>query len=190
MQPFEFLLLFAALVLGVAITDLATSLHRLLSAGRLVRWDWLPLLGANVAFLKIVTQWWSWYGRAPFGEALTWEIFLATIFGSTLLFLLTASALPDRAAPGEIIDLRAHWDQVHTRYWILFLAHWVVGAGLRVYAMVTLKGPPVSPWPPGLVILPASLVLIFVGNRAVQTVGLLGFIVIYASQFFGRALGG
>jgi hypothetical protein len=190
MEPFEFLLLFAALVLGVAVTDLATSLHRLLSAGPLVRWDWIALLGANVAFLKIVTQWWTWYGRAPFGEALTWEIFLATIFAAILLFLLTASALPDRTTPGEKIDLRAHWDQVHTRYWILFLGHWVVGAGLRIYATVTVKGPPISPWPPGLVIVPASLILMFVGNRVVQTLGLLGFAVIYASQFFGRSLEG
>ena len=188
MEPFEFLLLFAALLLGVAVTDLATSLHRLL--GRRVRWDWVAPLAALVAFLKIVTQWWTWYGRAQVGDALTWEMFLSTLAGAILLFLLTAAALPDSAPPGELIDLRAHWAKVYRRYWILFLLHWLVAAGLRVYAGYVTNAPTISPWPPGVVIVPACLVLILVGNRYVQTAGLVGFLAIYTSQFFGRALGG
>ena len=188
MEPFEFLLLFAALLLGVAVTDLATSLHRLL--GRQVRWDWLAPLAGLVAFLKIVTQWWTWYGLALFSKALTWEMFLSTLASSILLFLMTAAALPDSAPPGEVIDLRAHWAKVHRRYWTLFLMHWLLVGGLRVYASYLTNTPMISPWPPGLVVVPACVLLILFSNRWLQTVGLVGFWAIYTGQFFGRSLSG
>src|SRR5437667_5006187 len=60
MNPFEYLLLFAAIVLGLAISDLAISLHRLLNAAGRVRWGLLSPLAGIIAFLKIITQWWTW----------------------------------------------------------------------------------------------------------------------------------
>jgi hypothetical protein len=78
----------------------------------------------------------------------------------------------------------------HRRYWLLFLAHWVVVAGVTVYGRVAVHGAPVSPWPPGFLVVPATLVLAFVPNRALQTLGLLVFAGIYLSQFFGQSLVG
>jgi len=60
MNPFEYLLLFAAIVLGLAISDLAISLHRLLNAAGRVRWA-SRTARRIIAFLKIITQWWTWY---------------------------------------------------------------------------------------------------------------------------------
>lgn len=37
MSPFEYLLLLASVILGLAVSDLAMSTHRLLDAGRRVR---------------------------------------------------------------------------------------------------------------------------------------------------------
>jgi len=71
MGPFEYLLILAVVVLGLALSDLAMSVHRLLAAGKRVRWDWLAPLAALVAFLKIVTQWWVWFGAAGIAAHLT-----------------------------------------------------------------------------------------------------------------------
>ena len=189
MEPFEFLLLFAALLLGVAVTDLVASLHRLFSPDRKVTWDWLAPLAALVAFLKIVAQWWVWYSRATFVQALTWEVFLAVLTRVVLLFLMTAAALPDPRPPGEPIDLRTHWRNVQTRYWIFFLAHWTVGAGVSLYTR-TPSGALVSSWPSGWLIVPVTTAMIFLKGRAWQTSGLVVFWIVYSLQFVGQSLGG
>jgi len=189
MEPFEFLLLFAALLLGVAVTDLVGSLHRLFAADRRVIWDWLAPLGALVAFLKIVTQWWVWYSRAIFVQALTWEVFLAVLTRVGLLFLMTAAALPDPRPVGETIDLRAHWRRVQTRYWAFFLAHWAVGAGVSLY-MRTPNGALVSSWPSGWLIVPLTTAMMVLKGRAWQTAGLVVFWVVYSVQYVGQSLGG
>src|SRR5436190_926509 len=115
MGPFEYLLLFAVIILGLAVSDVALSLHRLLGAGPRVRWDWLAPLAALVAFLKIVTQWWTWFRAEPLAGGLTWEMFLGVLAGAVLLFLIAAASLPDEV-PGEgRIDLAAHWAGVRRR---------------------------------------------------------------------------
>jgi hypothetical protein len=188
MEPFEFLLLFAALLLGVAVTDLVSSLHRLFTAGRRVVWDWLAPLGALVAFLKIVSQWWVWYSRAHFIQALTWEAFLAVLTRVILLFLMTAAALPDLKPADETIDLRTHWRSVQTRYWAFFLAHWAIGAGVSLYTRA--NGALVSSRPSGWLVVPVTVAMIFLKGRISQTAGLLFFWVIYSIQFVGESLGG
>jgi riboflavin transporter FmnP len=117
MSPFEYLLLFAAIILGLAIADLAMSIHRLLAAGARVSWDWLAPLAAFVVFLKIVTQWWTWYGASRIASGLTFEMFLAVLVASILLFLLTAVSLPDDFGERSI-DLRDYYASVSRRFWL------------------------------------------------------------------------
>src|SRR5438477_10235776 len=79
MSPFEYLLLFAAIVLGLAISDLAISLHRLLNAAGRVRWGLLSSLAAILVFLQIVTQWWPWYAVQSVARALSFEMFIGVM---------------------------------------------------------------------------------------------------------------
>jgi hypothetical protein len=95
------------IVLGVAVNDLAASLHRLLG-GKI--WGVLAPLAAIVAFLKIVSQWWTWYSGARLASGLSFELFLGILTGSILLSLLAACSLPDEAPAGEFIDLRDHYE--------------------------------------------------------------------------------
>jgi hypothetical protein len=95
MGTFEYLLLFAAVILGLAISDLAISLHRLLNAAGRVRWDWLSPMAAALAFVRIVTQWWTWHDAERIAGGLTFGMFLGILISATLLFLMAAVALPD-----------------------------------------------------------------------------------------------
>ena len=52
MSPFEYLLAFAAVVLGLATSDLAMSLNKLLNAGSRVRWGLLAPLAALWRFSR------------------------------------------------------------------------------------------------------------------------------------------
>jgi len=189
MGPLEYLLLFAAIILGLAVADLATSLHRLLSAGPRVRWDWLAPLAALVAFLKIVTLWWSWFGIGKLAQGLTWEMFLGFLAGTVLLFLLAAAALPEEVAEGPI-DLRAHYATVQRRYWILFVCGWLLMNVLSLWAQVQILGAHLDLASPAYLVLPVVISLIFVRNRWWHTACLAGLCVVYFGQFFGHALAG
>ena len=121
MGAFEYLLLLAALVMALAISDLAISTHRLLNGGARVRWDMLPVLAAVLAFERIVVQWWTWHAADRLAAGLTFGMFLGILISALLLFLMAAVALPDDLGHGEI-DLRVHYARVSRRYWILFCA--------------------------------------------------------------------
>ena len=185
MAPFEYLLVLASVILGLAVAELAIGLNRLLRAPG-ARWDWLAPLAAALAFLKIVTQWWSWHAAAGYAGALTFEMFLAVLVGATLLFLLAAAPLPE---PGdEATDLRAHWHQVSPRFWTLFALHWALATATSLWVQVALMHARLSLLSPVFLVLPAAVALIFVRARWAQALGLIGFSLIYLAQYFGHSL--
>jgi H+/Cl- antiporter ClcA len=63
LSPFEYLLALVSILIGLAVADLSSSLHRLLRARRRVRWDWLPLAGAFLVILLILEFWWNLWPR-------------------------------------------------------------------------------------------------------------------------------
>ncbi|THD77509.1 MAG: hypothetical protein E7812_16430 [Phenylobacterium sp.] len=190
MGAFEYLLLFTAIILGLAVSDLAMSLHRLLGAGKRVRWDWLAPLAAVVAFLKIVTQWWSWHSAEQLAGAVTFEMFLTLLVAAVLLFLLAAAALPDEAPRDETIDLRLHYAAVSRRYWLLFLGHWLVGNVASVWVQIAAEHAHFTLLQPAYLIGLVIGSLILIRNRWWHTICLLGFVAIYLVQFFGQSLSG
>lgn len=175
-------------MLGLAVTDLCTSLNRLLGAGAKVRWDWLAPLAAIVALLKIVTQWWSWFYAAPIAKGVTFQMFVALLAAAVLLFLLAAVALPDRIAD-EAIDLRAYYARVSRRYWLLFAAHFALSSTVTLWVQVQVEGARLSLLAPGYLILPAAIALAFIRNRLLHAVCLLALICFYLAQFAARGLG-
>jgi hypothetical protein len=191
MGQFEYLLLFVSVIMGLAVSDLAISLNRLLDAGKRVRWDWLTPMAAAVAFLKIITQWWAWFGAKQIAAGLTFGMFLGLLIGGVLVFLMAAAALPD-SVDEPIVDLRAHYARVSRRYWLLFAAHWTLLNGVGIWAQMQIEGARftlLSPYSAAYVLLPVSLVLAFVRNRWLHTLCLAALVVLYVVQFFGRGLG-
>ena len=190
MGQFEYLLMFAAVILGLAVSDIAISFHRLLGLGSRLKWDWLVPLAALVAFLKIVTQWWSWFSVGRIAQGLTWEMYLGVLVGSVLLFLIAATSLPDELPAGERIVLASHWDAVWRRYWILFLMHWTLINVVNAWAQVQIEHARWTPLAPAYLVLPVLISLTLVRSRWWQGLCLIGFAFIYLGQFFGRPLGG
>ena len=189
MKPFDYLLLLAAVMLGLALSDLAVSTQRLLDAGRRVRWDALSPLAALVAILKIVAQWWAWFQGEQLSAHLTFEMFLGILLSAGLLFLLAATALPD-AVPGEGIDLARYYASTRRRFWSLFALHFFFSNGILAWVQVRLTGAHFSLASPVLLALPLALALAWFSARWLHVVGLLGFIALYVVQDFGRTLAG
>lgn len=188
MGQFEYLLLFLSIVLGLAVCDLCISLNRLLAPGAAVRWDWLAPLAAIVAFLKIITQWWSWFAAAPIAKGVTFEMFVGLLVSVVLLFLLASVSLPDRV-DDDAIDLRAYYIQVSRRYWLLFAAHFALSNGVSIWVQMQVEGARLTLLSPAYLILPAAIALAFVRNRVLHGACLLALVAIYLTQFAGHGLG-
>ncbi|MCJ8190410.1 hypothetical protein [Sphingomicrobium aestuariivivum] len=113
-------IIFASLVVGVAVTDQLTSLHHLLRKGRAVRWDPLCLATALLVTLTIIMVWWGIAGDEA--ETMTIGGFLPSFLLLVLLFLLAAHSLPDREevqATGRY-DMFAYYDANSRMIWLLY----------------------------------------------------------------------
>ena len=188
MGAFEYLLLFAAVILGLAISDLAVSVHRLLNAGRRVRWDALSILSACLAFERIISQWWTWYGADRLASRMTFGMFTGVLMSAVLLFLMAAVALPDEIGEAGV-DLRLYYRQTSRRYWLLFAGQWLVLNGVSIWAQVNIAKAHFNPLSPMMLIFPSALLLAFVRVRWLQAIGLVGFLLLYSIVYFGQTLG-
>jgi hypothetical protein len=184
--PFEYLLLFAAVVLGLALAELAVGVNRLLRDWDRVKWDWLAPMAAVLAFLKIVTQWWLWHSVEKFAARLTFEMFLTVLMGTMLVFLIAATPLPEVKEDG--VDLRSHWDRVGKRYWTLFLLHWLLSTGVSLWAQVMILHRTLNLLTPVMLVGPALVALIFVRTRWIQAAGILLFAGLFLYQSAGTTL--
>ena len=187
MKPFEYLLLLPAVVLGLALSDIALSTQRLLNAWGRVKWGWLAPLAAMLAFAKVVTQWWVWFGGDQIARGLTFEMFAGVLLSAGILFLLAATSLPDDIGERGI-DLRAYYETVSRRYWILFALHFVVANAVVIWAQARVEGAHVSLASPLLAVLPLAAALSVLRNRWFHGTALTGLLALYAWQEFGRSL--
>lgn len=115
MSTFEYITALIAVVVGLAIADLATSLHRLLRNRSAVRWDWVSPVAALVILTELFNLWWQWRGftGSTMGE-------VAPYFASLILLFLAASVtLPD-AVPEDGIDLGRYFDDNRKYFWFVY----------------------------------------------------------------------
>lgn len=118
MDTFEYITALVAVVIGLAIADLATSLHRLLRHRAIVRWDWVAPLAALVVLVELFNLWWRWRG---FSGATVGEVF--PYFVALILAFLTASiTLPDEV-PEVGVDLGAYFDGIRRYFWFVYTTY-------------------------------------------------------------------
>lgn len=107
-------LVFASIIVGVAVSDQILSLHRLLRSKAPIKWHWAQPWFALIVLLLNVMIWWSIASMTGAKAALTIGAFIPLLVLLILLALLTASSLPDRIGD-EGIDL-AQYYQSNRRY--------------------------------------------------------------------------
>lgn len=139
MDQFNYLFGLLSIITGLALSDIGISLHRLLKRRARVRWDWLPLAIAGWLAFIVIQYWyqvWSIHG-VPWVSNLFF--FIGLIAETFLLFLLSASSLPDEEDFVEgSIDLRAFQATNSTYLWRLYLAFVLLWAGHGFYFMLAL----------------------------------------------------
>lgn len=119
MTSFEHLFVLVSIIIGLALADVLTSVHKLVMARRRVRFHWLPLTWAFLLFVAATQYWWAFFRT---GQAEVWTQFFAFLFvlmELVTLYLIASSALPDVEAGRERIDLKAHYFE--TKWWFFGL---------------------------------------------------------------------
>jgi len=119
MTPFDYTSVLSSIIVGLALTDILVSVHRLLRAGPKVKWDWAAPVAALLVTLTLIQIWWLLY--RPTDAGMTIGQFLPLLVELVLLFLLASAALPDEV-PAEGVDLKAYYDRNRPYFWALFTA--------------------------------------------------------------------
>lgn len=120
MSLIERVAVLVAIVLGLALAELGTSFHRLMRAGKRVKWDWMSPALAFVMLLEAVQFWWlsqGWYANAT---ELRLIEFLPRLIILLMIYLLAAAALPDEV-PEQGLDLRAFYLESSRYFWALIV---------------------------------------------------------------------
>lgn len=108
MSPAEHLIVLVSIIIGLAITDLLSSLRHLIRNRERVRFHWLPLTWTVLIFLQLVQVWWIYFYVL---QAEIWRNYFAFAFFlmvPVLLYLIASWILPDRDEAGQV-DLREYY---------------------------------------------------------------------------------
>ena len=118
----EYLIIFAAILIGLAVADLSLSLHRLLRQGRSIKWH--PIVPATgfIVLCLVLNLWWQLYAGYSKREEVAFITFLPEVVMLLLLFLLAAAVFPDEKLEKGASLLDFYLDnRVH--FWGLFAAY-------------------------------------------------------------------
>lgn len=116
-RAFEYSLGLFAVLIGLAVADIANSFHRLMRSRVPVEWDALPLLAALYALCIAVGMWFDLWGVRHFAETRHFFFYLWMIAAMFVLFLIAAVSLPDEL--GARCDLSAYYASTRRYFWTL-----------------------------------------------------------------------
>jgi hypothetical protein len=135
MEAFDYAMGLVSIVVGIAISDLAFSFHRLFRHRRTLSWDARTLLAAALTFVVLFSMWfdlWSVHGRP---EILNYPFLLSIIVELMLLFLMATAVLPDEPLPND--DLATFYDNNARSIWTFFLLFQISYVGHWLYFKMT-----------------------------------------------------
>lgn len=145
MSPFDYALGLVSILVGLALADIAASLHRLLRKARSVRWDGRVVLCVAFVIITIVGMWFEVWSIRSVKAVLSFPFYLSFFIEFMVLFLISAACLPDE--PEESRDLSSFYESNTTYLWSLFalfqasfFLHWIYFAGLRMGDRTPLVG--------------------------------------------------
>lgn len=116
---FSYLAAFVTIVLALGLTDLLTSLHRLLRNARIVRWAALPMAAALFILLALFSEFFTIWQLTLVSEVTFVQLFVY-LLPTFFIFLAASAVLPDEVS-GDPFDLDAFYFD-NRRYLYLTLA--------------------------------------------------------------------
>jgi hypothetical protein len=109
MGLFEFTFALSAVILGLALTHIASTIHKLLLAGKRVKWALEPILLTLIVLLVIVAVWLaSWSDRQV--ASVTIGQMLLQVAKLLTLYIAAASCLPEPRG-SDPVDLGTYYDR-------------------------------------------------------------------------------
>lgn len=111
-------LVFASIILGVAVASELNNLHNLIRAPN-VRWHWAQPIFA-VFILFVITRFWWTLASEPEGKIRLGE-FVPIMWSLVVLSLLAAVALPDRIDEKDGVDLAEYYQENRRYQWLLLI---------------------------------------------------------------------
>ena len=118
----EYLIIFAAILIGLAVADLALSLHRLLRQGRDIKWHPIVPITGLIVLCLILNLWWQLYAAYSQRQEVEFIAFLPEVFMLLVLFLLSAAVFPDERLEKGASLLEFYIDnRIH--FWGLFAVY-------------------------------------------------------------------
>lgn len=164
MNSFEYALGLLSLLVGLALADIALSLHKLIRHWGSVRWDGRVIVSTALVVVLVVRMWFSIWSIRDVGQVLVFPFYLSLFLELMVLFLLAASCLPDD--PQSDCDLSTFYESNRRTLWTVFAVfqasfflHWLYFRALEAATSV---------WVAVLAPLAAYVVLIFMRNRALH----------------------
>jgi hypothetical protein len=140
-RAFEFAIGVFAVLIGLAIADIATSFHRLLRSETPVNWDPLALSAALYALCMAIYMWFDLWGVRNFAATRHFLFYVLLFAQLFVLFLVAASSLPDEA--NGPINLRDFYAANRRNFWFLVVLFQIgyVGAGFYFVGAAIAKLP-------------------------------------------------
>ena len=136
MTTFEYGAIFYGIVVALAIETVLVSFHRLLAAGKRVRWHWMaPATAVNASLVTLGEFWILWTDRNQWTGNYSFFQFLPYAIALLLMFLSAAATLPDEV-PAEGIDLKAFYFDNRRHYWGLVAAYFGFNILLNVVSLI------------------------------------------------------
>jgi flagellar biosynthesis protein FliQ len=191
MSVAEYIAAFISIMIGLALADLATSLQRLLRAGKRVRWDLLTPAAAILVTAFIINVWWTMFAALNAMQSLTVAVFIPDLISLLLLFCLASSALPDEV--GERLDLGAYYRDNRRPFWGLFALYtvWVtLVVGFRTVAAGAPLGAFLGNVVPNTVLAALMVTLALTGRRWVHVAVIALLLLTTAFAWLPQKLGG
>ncbi|MEO1730272.1 MAG: hypothetical protein AAFR64_06000 [Pseudomonadota bacterium] len=139
----EYLIIFSAILIGLAVADLSLSLHRLLRQGREIQWHPIVPLTGFIVLCLILNLWWGLYRNFSQIDQIDFITFLPTVLMLLSLFLLAAAVFPDEklekgASLKEFyLDNRVQFWGLFASYLVLVTINIAIGGYQRDWELVT-----------------------------------------------------
>jgi len=178
MNRFDYATGLVSILVGIALSDVMMSLHRLLRHRHRVTWDGRVLLSTLFVILSIVTFWFNFWTIRMVKDLLSFPVFMSAFFDFMVLFLACAACLPDE--PREDCDLRMFYGENKRYLWSLFailqaaiFAHAIYFVAIRsghLKTVLTYGAKSIAP-------LPVYLLLGRIRSRWFEYVALIGSII-------------